>query len=332
MIAIFGTLFFLTLAAPSDSCLLTPEKIDIIRAGQEAIFDSRWDEASAIFDSLRSIDNTDPAAFLFPATVLQAEMIDREDETYGRRFLRMLDSVAFYANRRLSHCSRRDSAVCFLYLGHQAAYRSLFEARFGSRFAALTLGLKAKGYYQDGLAADSTLYDLYLGLGSYHYWKSVKAGLLRTAGIFSDDRLKGISEIKLAIDSSYFSSQSARAAMIWIFIEEKKYDSAIALCSRLLSAYPDGNNFLWPLAESFFKDGDYEKAADIYYQLLQRLKTKPGNYFNVIESAYWYRRACENLKFSDKIKEIKLYINSIIKSIPKEIRYRQKSRLAYLVR
>ena len=91
-----------------------------------------------------------------------------------------------------------------LYLGHQAAYRSLYEARFGSRFSALTYGLKAKGFYRDGLAADSALYDLYLGLGSYHYWKSAKAGILRTAGIFNDDKEKGISEIRKAIDSSLF--------------------------------------------------------------------------------------------------------------------------------
>ena len=99
----------------------------------------------------------------------------------------------------------------------------------------------------------------------------------------------------------------------------------------MLESYPDGNTFIWPLAESYYKNGEFEKAADTYYLLYQKLKKNPGNYFNIIESAYRCRLACENLKRRDRIKEIKSYINSVMKAIPKEIRYRQKSRLAHLV-
>lgn len=325
--------FLLIIFSPGviSGTLLTKEKIEMINSGQQAIMNGFWCDARDIFDRYRVIYPGDPAGYLFLAAALQSEMIDREEDIFGKKFILLCDSTRIAAEAYLENCTTRDSALCYLYMGHQYAYQSLYESRFGSSLSALSMALKAKGKYQEGLKIDSTLYDLYLGLGSYHYWKSVKSGILRWAGIFKNEKQPSISEIELAADSSLFSKEASRSALIWIMINEEEYDSAITLAEDLLGKYPHGNSFLWPLAQAYYGSGRFEPAAENYGKLIRRLKSRPGNYYNLIEAVYWYKMACDEMGEGDRAEEEVMQLNSAYKSIPKKIRRRQRSRLGRLL-
>jgi tetratricopeptide (TPR) repeat protein len=324
------TMLFGTVSLLSAQSLLIPEKLAIIGKGDVALLNGDWKEAAYEYEKICYLDTADPTGYLLRAAVLQAEMIDNEANIYDRYFPALLDSVRTIAGVKLQNCSPRDSALCYLYLGHQYAYHSLWEARFGSNFSALSYGLKAKREYHRGLAVDSTLYDLYFGLGSYHYWKSVKAGLLRTTGFFKDDRKKGIAEISLAVDSSILSRESALAALIWIMINEKDYDSALAIAEDMCRRFPGGNSFLWPQGEAFYKSGRYNRAAEIYDTLLARLKKHPGNYYNIIEALYWACNSYEKAGEKERRGQLAAYLGSIYRDIPQEIRRKQRGKLGYL--
>jgi len=312
--------------------MLTPEKIDILRAGEEALLNARWTEAYETYRTLCAEDGGDPLGYLYTASVLQAEMIDREENLDKDRFFGLLDTVKVLCEKKLLSCTARDSALCYLYLGHGLGNKAVWEAHFGSTLSAISLGLKAKGQYQKGLKIDSTLYDLYMGIGSYHYWKSVKAGILRSAGIFKDDREKGIAELKLAIDSSLFSRNAARSALVWIYVNEKEYEKAISLSWEMLEEYPGGNFFLWPLAEAYYKSGDYENAAGVYDTLLSRLKKNPGNYYNVIEVVYYLYDCYDKLDDDTAKEETAQYYRGIHNDIPGTIRRKQRSKVSFLKR
>ncbi|UCD94577.1 MAG: hypothetical protein JSU69_00565 [Candidatus Zixiibacteriota bacterium] len=328
-------LFLILLLAPRFSfqeTLLSHEKLSRILDGQKAVLNGQWEEAYRVFENLHHADTADPAGYIYRAAVLHSEMMDREENLYSHAFKLLCDSAKWAAQKWLTRCPSRDSALCYLYLGHQYAFQSLWEARFASRFAALSLGLKAGRQYRKGLRTDSTMYDLYLGLGSYHYWKSVRAGLLRTVGIFKDERDKGIAEIELAADSSIFSGDASKSALIWIMINEENYDSAVSLCLAMLDRYPGGNSFLWPLAESYFRSERFAEAVEVYDRLFENLKNRPGNFYNVIESAYWRNKAADKIGDTLKTEEILSFLDSAYDDIPKNIRRKQRSRLAYLMR
>ncbi len=331
MVLLFA--FLLVIFSPGliSGNLLAENKIDMINSGQQAIMNGLWGDAYTIFDRYCQIYADDPAGYLFLAAVYQSEMIDCEEDIFGKRFILLCDSTRLAAESYLKNCDTRDSALCYLYIGHQYAYQSLYESRFGSSLSAISMGLKAKGKYQEGLKIDSTLYDLYLGLGSYHYWKSVKSGILRWAGIFKDEKQLGISEIELAADSSLFSKEASRSALIWIMINEKQYDSAITLAESFLEKYPHGNSFLWPLAQAYYSSERNRQAAEIYGKLIERLKNRPGNYYNLIEAMYWFKMACDEIGEYDRAAEEILYLNSEYKNIPKKIRRQQRSRLGRLL-
>jgi len=233
-------------------------------SAETAMLNARWDEAYAIYDKIRSENPGNPTGYLFTAAAIQSEMIDREENIQDDRFVRMLDSTKVISERILENCSPYDSALCYLFLGHQYAYRAVWESRFGSSISAISYGMKAKNRYNDGLKADSSLIDLYLGLGSYHYWKTVKAGFLTFTGIFKNERKKGIEELILASDSALFSQNGARSALIWVWINEKEYDKALTMAGEMNDTYPGGNFFLWPMAESFYKSENYLMAIGVY--------------------------------------------------------------------
>jgi predicted Zn-dependent protease len=325
-------IIFIMLSWPAEnSRLLTDDKLAVIAEGQKLMLGGQWKEAFDCLSRLHEKDSTDPGGYLFRAAVMQSEMTDREENLYGRAFLILCDSARESAERYLINCSAIDSAVCYLYLGHQYAYRSIREARFGSGLSAINYGFKARREYEKGLALDSAFYDLYLGLGTFHYWKSARAGILRIAGIFRDEREKGIDELKLAADSSLFSREAARSAMIWIELNEKQYDSAVAIANEMYTKYPNGLSFLWPLAEGYYRGENYRKAQDTYYELYEKLKKTPGNYYNLIESIYWLKKTDKKLDNNKTSPAAIEYLQRVFNDIPKETRRRQRGKLSYLL-
>lgn len=317
------------IAAPPVSAgdLLAPEKIRIINTGMEFLMDGQWERAMTVFDEFEEHDSTDPGRHLFRALTFLSIMTDREENLYSSAFERLLDSTVMGCEKRLLTCDKPDSAVCYLYRGHVCAYKSLFQARFGSSMAALNEGLKARGEYRRGLEMDSTLYDLYLGLGSYHYWKTVKAGVLRTVGLFANERQKGIEEIKLALDSSIFSKDPAKSALIWIMLNEKQYDSALTLAKEMYKRYPNSNSFVWPMARAYYESGRFVEAAEYYDKIFESQKSAPGNYYNLIEAGFWlfqsYARANEN----GPAFRVRQYINSVQAEIPDKTARKQREKL-----
>jgi len=325
-----GIVFALALncAGLEQSSLLPPESLELVLRGEEFLLNGRWDDAYRLYDELGDRSPGNPAVYLFRAAVLQAEMTDREENIHGRRFSASCDSTESAVRSHLRDCSAIDSALCYLFLGHQYAYRSLYEGRFGSKLAAFRNGRKARKAYAQGLRVDSTLYDLYLGLGLYHYWKSVRAGILKTAGIFKDERDRGLGEISLAADSACFSRTAARSALIWVMINEKRYDSAISICRAMLEQFSQSNTFYWPLAEALFRSEQYSAAIENYSIIFDRLVQSPGNYYNILECAYYLHRAYRELDREDKAAEVSDYVRSVNDLIPAEVRRAQKDKLA----
>lgn len=322
-----SVLLFCLLASSGLAGLLNDSKLAAINSGMEYLMNSHWDSAAYSFEQISEIDSTDPGFYLFSGLTMLSEMTDHEENIYGETFEDILDSVKLKANDYLDSCTARDSAMCYLYMGHAHAYKSLYYARFKSSYSALREGLKAKGDYQKGLKADSTLYDLHLGLGSYHYWKTVKAGLLRTFGIFANERNKGIEEIKLAADSALFSKAAAKSSLIWVMLNEKKYDSSLMLASQMYFKYPNSNSFVWPIAKAFYKQGNFEKSAEYYRKLFERFKNNPGNYYNLLESSYWLFKSYYKLDNKGQAFIIREFADSVYNISPKSTKKKQRKHI-----
>jgi hypothetical protein len=331
---LYPLLAFSILAFPSPHAenYRDDERLQRVRQAERLLYNDQFGAVDSIYRNHMEHHPADPSGYLFRAGALFAEMSDREDNLHERRFKELLDSVEVLTTRILDTCDQPTAAWMYLWRGHARAYRSLYESKFGSFLSALRLGLSTIDEYETGLRADSTLYDLYAGIGSYHYWKSAKAGLLRWLGIFKDEKDRGIAELRLAADSSLMHRELARSALIWIWLDRKEYDSAAALADEFARRYPAGKTFLWPLAQSRFRQADYERAAETFLEIRARVEVSPGNYHNLIECDYHLAQCYSWLSDRNRLRATTAHLAEYRDLIPNATRKRQQAKINYLMR
>jgi tetratricopeptide (TPR) repeat protein len=248
------------------------------------IYNDRFDRAAEMIDSLASND-IHPVFHLSSRAVLyQSRMMAAESDFLEDPLMTVLDSLE-RAAEHLLETNHHDSALAYCYLGHAHSFRALYQGRTGQTYGALKKGLKARNAYSKAWEIDSTFYDIAFGLGSYRYWKSVKTKAINWTPLFKNERQNGIDLLRLAADSAEVSAETARAALIYVYINEKRYAEAIRLADQMRRRYPRGMTFLWALGEAYYKMGDDQGAVDIYENLYRRLWADPGNYYNIIEVA-----------------------------------------------
>ncbi len=315
---------------PAPDRYLTPERKQFLISVQQKLFDDRFVEADSIIAAYRQLNPVDPTGILFQAGSLVTQMTDREEEISPDLFKALIDSCLDLTEPMLALATPREQAWLHLIRGHAHAYRSIYSSHFGSFAVAIDHGFDAKGEYQEGIKADSTLYDLYFGLGSYHYWKSAKAGFLRWIGIFSNDKAKGIRELKLAADSSLVSREAATNALIWVYFDNDQFDEARALVDSAMLRYPNGKAFLWPLAKALYEQDEYASALTTFQELRRRLALQPGNYYNLIECDYYLTRCHEQLSQKELASATAERFVEYYSELTKAVQDRQKKNLSYL--
>ena len=287
-----------------------------VQSVQQLLFNDSYQDANKICDLFIRQSQSEPAGYLFKAATLLGEMGDAEENLYLEEFRRLVDTVFELCETELNSADSQQAAVLYLWQGHAHVYKSLWESKFGSIVSAIRHGFEAKGSYHNGLKYDSTLYDLYFGLGNYHYWKTSKAGFLKTIGIVSDDIDKGLAELKLARESASLFSEAAANAMIWIWLDRQEYDSAISLAQQMLINYPDSRTIRWPLAAASLKNNDYETALTFYAELTEHYFAKPGNFYNLIECCYYLYQCYEKLGRDEEKEEILKKVSQFRSEIP----------------
>lgn len=305
-----------------------PEILEILNGIQGNIYNDRFDNAEILTDSLFTIDSTGPLLYLFRAVLFQARMMAAESDFLKNQFMQALDSTAQISRTLLKN--GEDSLLAYYCLGNAHAFRSLYEGRGGHMWNALRQGLAARGFYSKGYQLDTTFHDIAVGLGSYRYWKSVKTDAINWTPLFKDEKDNGIRLLERAADSSIFSRDAAKTALIWVYINEKMYGQALRLIDQMQRRYPFGLTFLWARGELYFKLGNYSQAIEVYRKIMGRLEDVPGNYYNLVEAAWFldrcYRRTERKWQNHDTTRrDLAKKIESL--PLPETTRKRQEDKL-----
>lgn len=293
------------------------------------LFNDRFDAALAAVDSFSASDTVGPMAELCRVTLYQAQMAATESDSLRPAFIAAIDRLKTAAEQFLAE--QDDSALAWYYLGQAAALRAVVDGRAGHRWSALRQGLSAGKLYSRAYQLDPSFHDLAMGLGSYRYWKSVRTRLLNWTPFFKDEREDGLRLLSLAIDSSEISADAARAALLYALINERRYDEAISLADSMHRKYPDGMTFLWALGETYFKMGNFPKAAEMYATILDCQAEHPGNYYNAVEAAYFLSECCRRSDGPDgphcrRLESVREEVGRWL--LPEETRLRQAKKLA----
>ncbi|MEW6686269.1 MAG: hypothetical protein AB1393_08690 [Candidatus Edwardsbacteria bacterium] len=290
----------------SVNLLANEEEIDsLIYRGIELTLQENYNEAMGVFAKIIQSDAESPVGYFLQATVLQIKMLDFESNNYEREFYKLLDTTIAKTERSLT--KNPDDAWVYFYLGASYGYKAAYEGKNQKYFSALHHGLKAISKLKKALKCDPNLYDAYLGLGTYHYFRTKATKFISWLPFIGDTREQGIAEIRLAMEKGKYSKTLAKNGLVWIFIEEKRYEEALSLAQELLREYSESRTFHWAPAEIYYHRKEWEKANDMFHQLLRLIEQSnlPNNYNLVVvkyrlAQTYFYQK-----KFGECIRECK---------------------------
>ncbi|NOX88391.1 MAG: tetratricopeptide repeat protein [Calditrichaeota bacterium] len=222
------------------------------------------------------------------ASVLNSKMTHYEEQKDAQKFKNLLLFIIRKSDRQLNKGGLSDSsrAVLYFYRGSAYGYLAYFQGQTGQWIKALDNGLKAVNDLNVAVELDSTLYEAYLGLGTYKYWRSTKLRLVLWLPFISDLREEGITDIKRALRSPSKSRYMAMHQLIYILIDYGRFDEAISYAQKAVELFPNSQFMWWAYAHAYFKSHQYKKAIPVYERLLQLIETNPES-----NPSHWL--ACE---------------------------------------
>jgi tetratricopeptide (TPR) repeat protein len=274
-------ILILVLSSISSGATLKPEGRELYATLKtiDYVFADSFSEAMKTATELDDTLLGQPIYHLLYASILHAQMMDGEDFSREDEFMDNINKASDALETWIKQNPK--DAWAYFFWGSAYGYKAVWLGQRGSSLKSLLAGLKAKARFSDALDLDSTLYDSYTGMGSYHYWSSAK--LRKIFPFISDNRTDGLRELKLAMDSSLISSKGAGIAYGWALLNERKYSDALKVANHLKDTSLGGRTTLWLLAAIYWSNGNLKKASDYYGEIVQSLEQVGNqNYYNLI--------------------------------------------------
>lgn len=262
----------------------------VVLLGIDHTIRERFDTADSIFSELADRYPKSPVGPLFRAAVLQTKMLDHEDGRPVRQLKTLIRETIDKAERWRKRAPEDPEPIFYQAGAH--GYRAVYESHWGGWFAALKQGLKAANRFKEIIELDPTFFDAYVGLGNYLYWKSAKTGFIRWLPFIPDNRQKGIKYLRRAVDKGVFSTQTARTSLMWVLLDYGFPEEALGIAEKLHEEYPEAKAFLWGIGLSSLAAYRWGECIEAFDSLQARIAAEgPGNYFNLIECAYYKAEA-----------------------------------------
>ena len=239
----------------------------LIRIGIELSIRQRYEQAIEIFRKLEASDATNPVGFFFHAAVLQARMMDYEDYRDEATFRALIDTTIDLAKQRLRN--HKNDPLAYFCLGGGYAYLAFYQAKDNRLIEAFRNGRRSVQALKAALRADSTLYDAYLGLGTYTYYRSKLSRHFAWLPFVGDDRAEGLRMLRLAIEKSRYSRWSAINGYFWIALEEGQLEEAERWLRHARRRFPESRVFLWCAAKLAVRQQRWHDAVTYFNQILE---------------------------------------------------------------
>jgi len=243
-----------------------PEKsVDsLLVTGIDRIIREDYHSAEKIFLQLKKERPELPLGDIYLAATVIARSVDFHEVMNTEKIENYFAEAENIAD---SLYDEEDENIWNLYFkGLLSGYRAYNSSLNGDYFGAFTDGYDAYSYYSKCLEIDTLFYEAYIAIGSFEYWISAKTEFFGFLPFYEDSRQNGIMLLKTAWKKASYNSHLAAYSLIWIYINEKRYQDAINLAEEELKKYPETRFFKWGLANAY-KYIDKRKAIEILNQI-----------------------------------------------------------------
>jgi hypothetical protein len=160
------------------------------------------------------------------------------------------------------------------FLGSAYGYRGMYRTFKGEWGGAFMDGKRANEVLEESYKLDNSLIDNKAGIGTYLYWRSAKAGIVKYLLFWGDRKQEGINNIKEALENGKVIKLWAMGGLLRIYIEEKKGKLSIEVADKILALVPKDTGTIRKRAFVSEKRKNNEEALKTYFELLQLFKNK----------------------------------------------------------
>lgn len=263
----------LTFSFSSDSTNisnLTPSYEQLLDEGVTAFYETRWNEATDIFDEMKKVSPDDPRAYFFESMIPFWEyfFISQKAEL-ANKFLDLSEDAVNFSEKKLAE-NPGDTTIVLMLSGLHG-YRSLVAAGEKEYRTAMQSGITGFKYTRQLLSLNSSRPDAQIGRGMFYYMVGSvpreARWLTNMVGIKGDVEL-GFEEIKKAAESESVVSNDAMMILMYLYDKEERYDEALKYADLLTEKFPENVIFHFKKAQIYDNMGNSEAAIKSYNQVI----------------------------------------------------------------
>jgi tetratricopeptide (TPR) repeat protein len=273
--------------APIDSLFHQP-----LRRGIDLVYQERFPESLQIFDSLQQIFPDHPAPYFYKAAVYQTWMSTYRFSNFQKELEDNVQLAINAGNELLKE--REDDPWLNFYIGAAYGYRAFFRVRKWNWIGAFLDGKKGIGNFNKALEKEPQLYDVYLGLGTYHYWRTARSKFIRIMAFWMPDKRDfGLQQMAFSIHHGRYSPEEASLALVTALFDYQKYDRALAvLDSFMTQSEVIVTPALYLRGRLMAEFGNWSEAKALFTEIRDRLKTQLNASIGYqVECQYWIAEA-----------------------------------------
>ena len=278
---IFLVFFVVLIYSEYPAQVYPDERVDsLLRTGIKQIVNQDYKSAEKTFIKLNKEYSQLPFGKIYLAANKIAEAYDYAQDFDEEYIFKNLESAKEQSQELVD---KDDSNIWYHYFyALSEGYISYYEAIQGSWFTSLSTGINSISEFEKILDEDKNFYEAYIAIGTFEYWKSRKLEFMDWLPFANDTKNIGIDRLIVAIDSSSYNSHLAIHSLIWIYIDQKKYEEARKVAEKSLIEFPQSRTFKWGLARAY-EEKNPLKAIKLYLDILHSYPdTLRQNYKNEI--------------------------------------------------
>lgn len=249
---------------------------DWIQHTIDLTINTRFDSAETIIHNRFKADDSSLSVYFYYASILNSKMTHYENDQDMAQFTNILDKIIEKSTLLIDNSAAADykeRAKWYFYRGSAYGYLAYVQGKNGKWFKALDNGMASIADLDESVKIDTSLYDAYLGIGVYNYWRSTKLKYMLWLPFVPDLREEGVEQIKLAIKKGRYSAAMGMHQLIYILLDFGRFDEAVPYAKRVIEMYPESQFMRWAHAHVYYKRHEYDKAVQSYFKLLQLIES-----------------------------------------------------------
>lgn len=260
-------LLFLFLFTKEDYSQAYPDPVvdSLITSGINSIINQDYVKAKNTFSILEKKYSQLPLGKIYLAAVDITKAFDYAEKFDADSISKNLLAAKDQSEKLIEKNNQNVWAQYFLALSE--GFYSYFQALNKYWFSALSNGLSSVSDFEKCLDLDKNFYEAYTAIGTYKYWRSRRTEFINWLPFVPNEEEAGINYLKISVKHFSYNKFLAMNSLIWIYIDQKKYNEAAAIAKDALNEFPNSRLFKWGLARAY-QNLDINESIKVYSDLL----------------------------------------------------------------